>query len=301
MSKNQVETENDLSIWVSTYGLVTAGRILGTYNIKLQDSDLVEAMRNTHSFYHRLLSVSLINVFNGIIFQQVHDYQTYAQKLFIDYLLSGDSEKSEEASGAGSREDLEVERQAMMQLSESLSKQEQVQEKLIAESQRALMNEAQKWHSSLLIVAKNIRKAFLVQGNDKTEDVIINALNVLFIQYDFSKGETLTVSAECWLRVEERLEQKLPADLKQLLIREITQLSVLTLDLDTVLSSFTNQAGEMSSVIRSSRSSFYDLLLRVNNLMKLLPDYRVDEEKDQANRELLAFDAKIGETEVEEK
>ena len=81
-------TENELSIWLSTYGLITAERILERYGIHLQHEDLLSAIKNPKNFYHQLLRIPLKNVFNGIILQQAQDYQSYGQKIFIDYLMS---------------------------------------------------------------------------------------------------------------------------------------------------------------------------------------------------------------------
>ena len=85
------KADNELSQWFSTYGVITAERILGNYKINLAHTDLVGAIKSPFSFYHRLLQVPLKNVLNGIVLQQANDYHIYAQKLFIDYLLSGES------------------------------------------------------------------------------------------------------------------------------------------------------------------------------------------------------------------
>src|SRR5580704_2455101 len=94
------QTADELSQWYSTYGVITAERILSTYQIALSQSDLLVAVKSPFSFYHQLLQVPLKNVLNGIVLQQANDYHVYAQKLFIDYLLSGESGKPPEAQGA---------------------------------------------------------------------------------------------------------------------------------------------------------------------------------------------------------
>jgi hypothetical protein len=38
--------ENELSSWMSTYGLITAERILERYKIRLQHEELASAMKN---------------------------------------------------------------------------------------------------------------------------------------------------------------------------------------------------------------------------------------------------------------
>ena len=49
MAEEQVE--NELSIWLSTYGLITAERILERFQIHLHHEDLLSAIKNPKSFY----------------------------------------------------------------------------------------------------------------------------------------------------------------------------------------------------------------------------------------------------------
>ena len=93
-------TEPDLSTWFSTYGILTAERVLERFNIRLRYDELLTAVKNPMSVYYMLLRVPIKNVFNGIILQQAHDYQVYAQKLFVDYGLSEETMQSEESPGA---------------------------------------------------------------------------------------------------------------------------------------------------------------------------------------------------------
>src|SRR5690606_37160436 len=95
-------------------GVITAERMLNRYQIRLQSTELLIAIKSPVSFYHRLLQVPLRNVLNGIIMQQAYDYHVYAQKLFIDYLLSGESGKDEEAQGALTRDAIENERKQLV-------------------------------------------------------------------------------------------------------------------------------------------------------------------------------------------
>ena len=93
--------ENDISQWFSTYGVITAERILGRYQIQLPQTELVAAVKNPFSFYHKLVELPIRNVLNGIVLQQANDYHIYVQKLYIDYLLSGETSKDENFSRRG--------------------------------------------------------------------------------------------------------------------------------------------------------------------------------------------------------
>lgn len=292
---SEEKAENDLSMWFSTYGLITAERILEKYKIRLQQEDLLSAIKNPNTFYHRLMRVPLKNVLNGIILQQAHDYQVYAQKLFIDYLLSGETGKSEESPGGFTREELENERQNLMKMGEEFRQQELAQDKLIAESQACLIKLSEEWQKNLLNAAKKINTSLKSYGINKDEKIIIQAINSLLIMQDFSKEHALSLKGESWGRVEKIFEQSLSDDLRQIIVEQITKLGAFMAETDSSLRDFIHQIAEMSDSLRKFRSDFYNFILRVTDLIKLLPEYHYDPVQTQENRESLYFDTKIGE------
>ena len=129
----------DLSTWFPTYGMLTSQRILERFGIHLSNEELSSATKDPESLYFQLLRIPLKNLFNGIILQQADDYQVYAQKLFIDYLLSGEAGKDPTSQGANTREDLEFMRTEVMRIGEDFSHQELAHEALIYESQASLI------------------------------------------------------------------------------------------------------------------------------------------------------------------
>jgi hypothetical protein len=135
-------SEKDLLDLSSTYSILTAERILARFNIRLKHDDLMGVMRHQDSVYFQLLMVPFKNIINGIIIQQAYDYQVYAQKLFIDYLVSGEGNTDEEVDaekpGANIREDLEVQRQNLVNLAEQFEKDNFAHKTLIHQSQSEL-------------------------------------------------------------------------------------------------------------------------------------------------------------------
>ena len=220
---NEKEETTDWSAWFSTYGLLTADRILERFNLHLPHEELIRTIHDPRSVYFKLLRVPLKNVFNGIILQQAHDYQIYAQKLFIDYLLSGEDAKEKEAPGAMTREDLEQQRLKLIEMGEEFRELEEAHQTLIADSQACLVE-----------LSKDLN-ALLKQAEETPHT------------------------------------------------------------LEESLSPFLEQAEDMNINLRSYRSQFYNVILRVTELLKLLPDYVPDQTKVADNRESLVFDALIGE------
>ena len=213
------EKKDDWSVWLSTYGLLTAGRILESFHIYLLQAELAEAIRDPNNVYFKLLRVPLKNVFNGIILQQARDYQIYVQKLFVDYLLSGEDGKDESSPGAIVREDLELQRTSLIQMAEAFREQEALHQVLIAESQ-----------ATLIALSQDLKRI-------EKDSVAFEAELEPYVE----RAETLNIN------------------------------------------------------LRNYRSQFYNLILRVTELLLLLPDYKIDETKANENREALQFDALIGE------
>src|SRR3990167_11385740 len=93
------QPENEgLSLWLSTYALMTAERLLEHYKIKyihLSHYDLIRALHNPDSLFYRVLQIPFKEVFNGIILQHAKDYQAYVNKTLVDYLLSGEQSRAD--------------------------------------------------------------------------------------------------------------------------------------------------------------------------------------------------------------
>lgn len=284
----------DFSMWFSTYGLLTAQRILERFNINLSNEELVAAIKNPLSIYYQLLRIPLKNVFNGIILQQIQDYQVYAQKLFIDYLLSSEGSNDDEAPGAHTRDDLEAERTQLLAISEDFSKQELEHQKLIAESQAQLIKLASAVQGSLQNISQQIRALLQAHNIIKEEKLIQQAIRSAMIQYEKIDQETLATSAAFWAKTAEVLEIQISEALRKELTKALITFGDPRDDMQNILSVYLEQAEGIGINFRSYRSQFYDLILRAVELIKLLPDYHIDEIKDEENRSSLYFDALIG-------
>lgn len=137
MSDNITGTE--ISKWLSTYGILTAQRVLECYRINLSATDLIAAINHSDNVYYHLLKIPVKHLLNGIIIQQATDYQVYAQKLFVDYMLSGEADKSPDSPDANTRNELEKLRLNLVSNIEALSDLNTRHQKLIAASQKALI------------------------------------------------------------------------------------------------------------------------------------------------------------------
>lgn len=292
---DEMQKNDELSKWFSTYGVITAERILGTYNITIPQSELLVAIKSHYSFYHNLLQVPLKNVLNGIVLQQANDYHIYAQKLFIDYLLSGESAKNEEAQGALTRESLENERKKLVTLGEEFRTIQLDNDALIASSQSTLIKLVKAWKLTLESALKLTHTTLKNHSFDIKKSMVRQAVNFALINCDLSDSQGTNSKYLFIDKFNEIIKIQLNDDIKESLVKNLAELIDLTMGFYTKIDNFNLRATELSELSQSFRTQFYETILRVNELISLLPDYKINPEQDAINREPLHFDKTIGE------
>ena len=212
---------NDLTTMSSTYSILTSDRILDYFGIHLEHDVLLAAIRNVDSVYHKILLVPFKNVINGIVLQQAYDYQVYLQKVFVDYLMSGQGNEQEGGIGANTRADMEANRLKLVQMSELFKKDTDASQLLIFEVQAELLALTQKMSP---------------------------------LQDTESEAQTIEES----------------------------------------MRPFHERADEMGQVLRNYRSEFKTLIVDTLRLVDLLPDYKIDAQREEENRSTLQFDDNLG-------
>lgn len=293
---DEIQKDDELSRWFSTYGLITAERILGKYSITLPQDELLEAITTPLSFYRYLLQIPLKNVLNGIVLQQASDYHIYAQKLFIDYLLSGESSKEPDSQGAGTRESLEDERQQLVQLGDEFHKLELEQDNLIASSQASLMKIAHDWNIELEAALSKLNTLYKSVNPDIKKSSIRKALNKALIHCDLVKDQSQNNKDVLVDKLNQSLKISSTAEIKETVLMHLGGLLQIIESLDTKLGEFADRTNQMGQQTKSFRTQFYETILRVTELIKLLPEYKINPEQDAINREPLYFDRTIGES-----
>ena len=286
--------EQGLSSWMSTYGMITAERILGHFKLRLLHQELHTAMKNTRAFYHQILQLPLKNIFNGIILQQAYDYEVYAQKLFIDYLVSGESSKPEEAPGGYTREEIEKERKQLIAMADEFRDNQDSHYRLIAESQAAIITKTQEWLKALSKAVDQITSSLKSHSLKKEKLVIENALNALLVHPEVIGSSKVNLDGSVWTRVEQIWGEKLSTSTKQILVDNLSELIHLS-DSNNSFVEFSGQIKDMGQGMRAWRTAFYELILRTNELLKLLPEYQINQVQAQENKASLHFDSEIGE------
>lgn len=282
--------DNELTQWYSTYGFITAERILSKYHINLPSDMLSPAIRNSSSFYHRLMQIPLKNVLNGIVLQQAQDYHIYAQKLFIDYLLSGESAAPESSPGAFTRESLEQERHILVSHGEAFHQVQSTHNALIASSQNYLIQVAKQWQAKFDKAIQSLKTTLSDEGFSVKPSTIRQAIHHVFIHCGSGHEEpSLVVNT-----LNEIIACSLNAEIKDKLLHDLSELITHSAVFEETTAAFYIQTQSMHEKAKSYRTQFYNTILRINDLIKLVPDYKINVEQDVINRELLYFDKSIG-------
>ena len=292
---DEKQKDNELSNWFSTYGVITAERILGTYNISMPQTELLVAIKSPFSFYHQLLQVPLKNVLNGIVLQQANDYHIYSQKLFIDYLLSGESAKGEEAQGALTRDSLENERKQLVTLGEEFHKIQLAHESLISSSQASLIKIVKEWKVAMESGIRLANSTLKNNDFDIKKSVTRQAVNHALIHCDLVNSQSADNKYLFIDKLNAVLKVQLTTEIQEKLLNNLSELIDLTMSFNSKITTFNERTTEMNEQSHSYRTQFYETILRVTELISLLPEYKIDPVQDAINREPLYFDKTIGE------
>ncbi len=180
--------------WLSTYGILTAERILERFKIKLPKEKLLQTLSDPNSRYYHLLTMPLKNIFNGILINQVHDYQVYIQKIFIDYLLVKKDSGTE--TGTHAEEELKLKQEELIRLGETFDERTQDHRQLISDSQAWLIHEAPTHENlalanELAIFGGRAEEMMLVFQNLRTEfrTIILDIITLLNLVPDYFVDE----------------------------------------------------------------------------------------------------------------
>lgn len=279
--------------WMSTYSVITCERILERYGVRLGVQDLLQVIHNPDSIYYRLLQVPLRHVMNGIVLQQALDYLTYVQKLFVDYLLSGETAKPAEAQGALVREDLETERQAVLFKSDAFRQIELDNDRLILDSQAAILQYTQCLNEALNRVVKDSTQTLFEQQGDKIhEKTLHRALTALLV--DAKIDGNLHHPEKTWARVDTILHQSLSSAQQDKLLGMAKEILQRNEKFEKLLAHYRDAVESMRDKVKQYRTDFHAHIISSNTLLDLLPDYRADRMDTEKNQEDLYFDAEIG-------
>ncbi|MCC5793074.1 MAG: hypothetical protein JJT82_10790 [Legionellaceae bacterium] len=287
------ETELNETQWFSTYGIMTAKRIVDRYKLSFDDRDLLHALKLPHSFIHTLIKLPLRNILNDVIREQAYDYITYAQKLFVDYLLSGDTTRPEGSQGAYTREELEETRQQVVSLSKNFQTVEYQHFKLISESQRHVIQFTGSWQEQVKQALQSLTQREPIEGGERSLIRLVNGV-LCYHNIDAKREEWRATLQTLIARDKSVVLSDLVLDA---FVDLIQQQADTAQELVSGLAQYREQSDEMYHKICSYRREAKQLIVKTNELIRILPEYQTNPAQNNKNKEDLNFDARLGERE----
>lgn len=285
------QNSQDLGNWLSTYGIVTVEKILDHYNIKVATSDLIATFKNPAAMLTRMIQTPLKNVFNGLVLQQAKDYQAYIEKLFIDYLLSGQTDQETESI---TMEDIEQARQDFLHLIADFEKSAYIHEKVIADSQTLLIEFFRQFRQKMAGSAKKVENLLkkIRPGAGNNEEQIVKMLYTLMS--GINADGFLEDKAPTWARCDQILGQEIDTALRKDLNTIVHELSQIDAETASQLTDFHQIAAEVGVAIKNYRTEFAKTIKRVNELFYALGTYQPNPEQLAINQVGMDFDTDIG-------
>ncbi|MDF1827539.1 MAG: hypothetical protein P1U39_04610 [Legionellaceae bacterium] len=214
---NDTVATQDNPVWLSTYGLLTAERLLERFNISLSHEELLDVFRNPGNPYHHLLTVPVKNISNGIIIKQVHAYQVYMQKLLIDYKLNSTQatiENDQKATGSPSEIDLKY--HELVEISGIFEEKKQAHQHLIAKSQSWLIQQTRESILEITAEVSSMLETFSTQAESlrlafidlmqQFRDLIIQTTDILMTMSDYTIDVEQMEENKSWLDFDPLLE-----------------------------------------------------------------------------------------------
>ena len=287
----EIDKNDDFENWYPTYGVMTAERILGRYNIKLDYKALIAAVKNSESIYYQLLKVPLKNVYSGILMDHASEYQSYVQKLFVDYLVSGQADAPEGSPGETTREAIEELRQELKRFNEHFEQEQAQRRELIASSQALLMNHGREINNLIREIAK------LVNSNVDTTESITDITHMVHEAITESKAlnqDGFKADSAFWSKLSELLGAKPSEGLIEQSQQYFNQLEEISSKIDQESEPLMGDADGIIEMMKHEKSSIYQLILKVKEQLSFLPEYRDGEERAQENLSSITFDPKFG-------
>jgi hypothetical protein len=108
----------------SSYGLVTADRLLARLGISLSPTQIAEQIQVPETYFHGLMFIPAKRLTIRGEIERCRDIQAYGQQKLIHYLFSGEASKEESEPGQTVREDIESKRQYLVDMGERFTEWE---------------------------------------------------------------------------------------------------------------------------------------------------------------------------------
>ena len=271
---------------LSTYQWMTVAQLLERLGLPLTPEDVKVILRQKTSLYYQALLLPMMNILNGIVLDQAKEYRLFLQKLLVDFLMSGEADKTSKDPGAATCEAIEKERIHTLQVSAALDKLQKKGYDIIVKVQHDLKAFVSEWKQYLHTAYAAMSAAVVDMPFPEA------SLHALFLD-----AHQLTPREEGWARLEATLKSPPSEALKSALRAPWKDISIYENKFNTISSTLLPLIQEQRAQLNQSRQNFHDDIIRVQDLLYTLSTFHPDKHKDAENRERLNFDHTVGSAE----
>jgi hypothetical protein len=138
----------------STYSLVTAERLLAKLGVLLSQDIISLQIQRPKSYYHALMYVPAKRINIAVLTDRCRDIQSYGQQKLIHYLFSGEASKPETEPGQSMRENLEEDRQIIVEMAKKFNDWEEAATERSTHVFNELQERALAWMRTVEMVAQ---------------------------------------------------------------------------------------------------------------------------------------------------
>lgn len=166
-------------IFLSTYAGLTAEQLLKKLGISMPYDLLVQHIKHAKTYYHRLLFLPALKTFNEIIIDQCRVRQDFVQQKMIDYLYSDEAQKGDDEPGAELREQIEQQRQQLLDMNEQLEAKIDHADTIDKAVLKELKGKVQQWHELMDKLSGELENQLIQAGYELPKDFKAQLADVL--------------------------------------------------------------------------------------------------------------------------
>lgn len=277
----QENATEEVKQWLSTYGMMTAERILEKYQFNPGLKRLMPALKNPQSVYYQMMMIPVNNVLSGIVCEQAKSYQLYCQKIYIDYYVSGENSKPKDASGGQMRMHIEQLQEEFSSISDRFQRKENEYLEFIASSQADLIAFGKRLNSALQAL---IQTASQCIGEDATQAIKMTLAQVrgqqAFDEAYINEAVTLVESysvANLDAPASEKLKEGFERFFKRFQENESFEHNL-------------SRSKQYKPEFKQFQVQFYEHISLISPVIDNLSDYYIDEKSKEENESTLSFD-----------
>lgn len=287
----QPQKKDKASVFSSTYARMTAERLLDGLGVHLSREGLSSALQNRASFFEKLLTVPYKNILNGIILDQIHEYQVYIQKLFVEYFMSELASANHQGQeGEDTRRQVADCQLHLESLNEQLPRLHESHLKLIAKTQLELMNFVKEINHVALQLFEELLKdnqMLLDKKNQFTKEI-------------YQSIARLSMSDD---NINDHFYQILAQQVNITMTETLRNQLVATFNVEGLINTLSKQIEEnihsidkMHSQFCFMRNHLYDAIVTLQGALSMLPGKFLETSEVVADKTTLHFDRFLGET-----